>query len=257
VSRGHINFPDEVQLGEALTRIHNTPAPAESKPMTEGIQLEKIRQIIHKAGEGYLEPEEVSGLLDAAGIPRVKEIVLRSESELERQMGELSFPLALKVVGPVHKSDVGGVVLGIAKEAELRRKFASLMEIQGAEGVLIQPMLQGMELFAGASYEPYFGHVVLCGLGGIFVEILKDVASGLAPLSVEEARRMIKSLKTHRMMTGYRGQEGVDTDRFAEILVRLSSLLRHCTEIAELDLNPIMGRGKELAVVDARIRIQK
>jgi acetyltransferase len=165
--------------------------------------------------------------------------------------------VVLKVVGPVHKSDVGGVVLGIEKEDELHRHFDSLMQIEGAEGVLVQPMLQGMELFAGASYEPTFGHVVLCGLGGIFVEVLKDVASGLAPLSATEARQMIGSLKAHKMMTGYRGQEGINTEGYADILVRLSSLLRHCTEIAELDLNPIMGRGDELVVVDARIRIQK
>jgi acetyltransferase len=123
--------------------------------------------------------------------------------------------------------------------------------------VLLQPMLEGIELFAGAKYEPSFGHVILCGMGGIFVEVMKDVASGLAPLSMAESHRMIRSLKGYRIMKGLRGQEGIDTEVYARILVRLSTILRYATEIAELDLNPIVGNGERLEVVDARIRIQK
>ena len=91
--------------------------------------------------------------------------------------------------------------------------------------------------------NPAFGHVVLCGMGGIYVEVLKDVASGLAPLSMAEAEQMIRSLKGYKMLEGIRGQEGINIESFAEIIVRLSSILRYATEIAELDLNPIMGTG--------------
>ena len=97
----------------------------------------------------------------------------------------------------------------------------------------------------------------LCGLGGIYVEVMKDLASGLAPLSMTEAHRMIHSLRGYKILEGIRGQDGINIQSYAEIIVRLSSILRYATEIAELDLNPIMGKGDQLAVIDARIRIEK
>jgi acetyltransferase len=163
----------------------------------------------------------------------------------------------MKVIGPVHKSDVGGVILGIDNDIDLLDHYQKMRKIEGATGVLLQPMLSGLELFAGAKYEPNFGHVVLCGLGGIYVEVMKDVATGLAPLSMTEASRMIRSLKGYKMLKGVRGQAGVDVQSFAEIIVRLSSILRYAIAIVELDLNPIIGNRHELVVVDARIRIEK
>jgi acetyltransferase len=118
-------------------------------------------------------------------------------------------------------------------------------------------MLSGRELFIGATYEERFGHVVLCGLGGIFVEILEDVASGLAPLSYNEAYSMIRSLKSYKIIQGARGQKGINEHKFAEIIVRLSSLLRFATEIKELDLNPLLATEDDIVVVDARVRIEK
>ncbi|MDX2432917.1 MAG: acetate--CoA ligase family protein, partial [Bacteroides sp.] len=115
----------------------------------------------------------------------------------------------------------------------------------------------GIELFVGAKHETLFGHVILCGLGGILVEVLHDVAAGLAPLTMKESHRMISSLKGSKILDGVRGQEGINKEAFAGILVRLSTILEFTGEIAEMDLNPIMGRGDDLVVVDARIRIQK
>jgi acetyltransferase len=163
----------------------------------------------------------------------------------------------MKVVGPVHKSDVGGVALGIDNDIDLMEHFQRMMKIEGATGVLLQPMLEGIELFVGALYEPGFGHVVLCGLGGIYVEVLQDIASGLAPLSRAEAGRMIRSLKGYKMLEGMRGQPGINIAALEEILTKLSLVLSHNEQIAELDLNPLMGRGDQLVVVDSRIRIQK
>ena len=257
LSRGHINFPDEVLLGQALTRIHNTEPPAGSKAYLEGVDVKSVRKVVDKSEDGYLDPVLVGQFLDAAGIPRAEEGVVTGESALRNLASSIGYPLVMKVVGPVHKSDVGGVTLGITNEKNLLEQFGRMMEIEGAEGVLLQPMLDGIELFAGAKYEPTFGHVVLCGMGGIFVEVMKDVASGLAPLSMAESKRMIRSLKGYKIMEGIRGQEGIITDVFAEILVRLSAILRYATEITELDLNPIMGKGDSLVVVDARIRIEK
>jgi len=131
-----------------------------------------------------------------------------------------------------------------------------MMRIRGAEGVMVQAMLSGTELFVGAKYEPKFGHVVLCGLGGIFVEVLEDVASGLAPLTHQEAHSMIRSLKSYRIIKGTRGKEGVNEKKFADVIVRLSTLLRFATEIKELDLNPLIGTPAGVTVVDARFRVE-
>ena len=167
------------------------------------------------------------------------------------------FPVVAKVVGPVHKSDVGGVVLNIKGEQHLALEFDRMMQIPEAHAIMVQPMLKGTELFIGAKYEEKFGHVVLCGLGGIFVEVLKDVSSGLAPLSYEEAYSMIHSLRAYKIIQGTRGQKGVNEDKFAEIIVRLSTLLRFATEIKEMDINPLLATEKEVIAVDARIRIEK
>ena len=180
----------------------------------------------------------IQQLLNAVRIPVVKENVVTSKRELLSVAKKTGYPLALKVVGPVHKSDVGGVTLNIRSEKHLEAEFNRMMRIKGVKAVLVQQMLSGTELFIGAKYEPRFGHVILCGLGGIFVEILGDVSSGLAPLTFNEAESMIRSIKSYRIITGTRGKPGINEAKFAEIIVRLSSLLRYATEIKEMDLNP-------------------
>ena len=123
--------------------------------------------------------------------------------------------------------------------------------------VMVQPMLKGQELFLGAKYEDRFGHVVLCGLGGIFVEVLKDVSYGLSPLSYDETYSMIRSLRGYPIIKGTRGQRGVDEQQYADIIVRLSTLLRFASEIKEMDINPLVATERGLFAVDARIRIEK
>jgi len=257
LSKGHINFPDEVLLGNALNKVFNAPMPAAGKVYLDGVDIKRVRKIIEDAGSGYLDPASVSGILDAAGIPRVLEWIIESRGELDRLAGSIEFPVVMKVIGPLHKSDVGGVILGITDRQDLADSFEKMKKIEHFEGVLIQPMLSGLELFLGASYEERFGHVMLCGMGGIFVETLKDVASGLAPLTFAEARNMIHSLKGYPILEGTRGKRGININLYAEIMVRLSSVLRYSPEIAELDLNPLIGEKNGIRVVDARIRINK
>ncbi len=257
LSHGTINFPDEVQLGRALTLVYGTEAPAAEPDKAEGIDLLSIGGLIDSSGEGYLAPQVIQKILDAAGIPRVNEEVASDEASLDRLAHKTGFPLVMKVVGPVHKSDVGGVALGIDNDIDLMEHFQRMLQIEGATGVLLQPMLEGIELFVGAKFEPGFGHMILCGLGGIYVEVLKDMASGLAPLSRAEAGRMIRSLKGFKMLEGMRGQPGINITAFEEILVKLSVVLCENEQIAELDLNPLMARGDQLVVVDSRIRIEK
>lgn len=257
LGKGHVNFPDEVVLGRALTRISNTPFPAEESAILDKINISRIREIISNAPNGYMEPERITQLLEVASIPVVKEAVILNRRELIKMAGRIGYPLALKVVGPVHKSDVGGVTLNIKSDAHLEAEFKRMKKIKGVKAVLIQEMLSGTELFIGAKYEPAFGHIILCGLGGIFVEVLGDVSSGLAPLSYNEAESMIRSLKSYKIIHGTRGQEGINENKFADIIVRLSGLLRYATEIKEMDLNPLIGNANEITVVDARIRIEK
>jgi acyl-CoA synthetase (NDP forming) len=257
LDKGHVNFPDEVVLGRALTKISNTPHPAEEKIFLKNIDVPLIRQIIDDSSNGYLEPAIIQQLLNAAHIPVVAETVVDSKDDLLSVAEKTGFPIALKVVGPVHKSDVGGVTLNIKSVNHLEAEFNRMMQIHEVKAVLVQKMLSGTELFIGAKYEPRFGHIILCGLGGIFVEVLGDFSSGLAPLTFNEAESMIKSLKSYRIIKGTRGNPGINEAKYAEIIVRLSSLLRFATEIKEMDLNPLIGSTESITVVDARIRIEK
>ncbi len=256
LSENHVSFPDEVLLGRALTSVHNTPPPAQEKIELHGVDIPRIRAIIDTCERGYVPPKTIQALLEAASIPLVKEGVGGTREEILALAAGTGYPLVMKVVGPLHKSDVGGVTLNVRSEEHLLAEFERMMRIRGAKGVMVQAMLSGTELFVGAKYEPKFGHVVLCGLGGIFVEVLEDVASGLAPLTYHEAHSMIRSLKSYRIIKGARGKEGVSEKKFAEVIVHLSTLLRFATEIKELDLNPLIGTPAGVTVVDARFRVE-
>ena len=257
LAKGNVNFPDEVLLGRALTKVAGTPAPSAEKIFLENIDIPLIRKIIDGASEGFQPPDVIHQLFDAAGIPSVKEMVVKSEEEAVDAASRLGFPLVMKVIGPVHKTDVNGVVLNIRGLKNVKYHFQRLREIEGATGVLMAEMASGLELFIGAKYENKFGHVVLCGMGGIHVEVFKDVTSGLAPLTMCEASSMIKNLKAYKLLKGYRGQKGVSQRKFAEIIVRLSTLLRFAVEIRELDINPLFGNGDRIVAADARILIDK
>lgn len=255
IAKGRINFPDEVVLGNALARVYHTPRPCPENSALPPADASKIRQIIDNSHDGFLPPEQVQGLLDAVGIPRVEEAVVISRKEAVKAARRLGYPLAMKVVGPVHKSDVGGVVLNVKTDREVENEFTRMMRIEEASAVMLQPMLKGTELFAGAKYEDKFGHLVLCGMGGIFIEVLKDVSQALSPVCPGEALSMIRSLKSYGIIQGVRGQKGLNEQLFAEIILRLSALCEEAPEIEELDLNPLLGEGDNVVAVDARIRL--
>ena len=202
LSKGHVNFSDEVTLATALSQIMRTPQPAPPELELYGVDVPRIREIIYRetnrlkffaeqSGKaeregiqsGYLAPDIVREILECAGIPLVPEMVSIEKEELVAFAERVGFPVVAKVVGPIHKSDVGGVTLNIRTPEHLAMEFDRMMQIKDATGVMVQKMLKGTELFIVAKYETRFGHVTLCGLGGIFVEVLKDVSSGLATLS--------------------------------------------------------------------------
>lgn len=258
LKKGHVNFSDEVTLATALTQIMKTPKPASPEIELFGVDIPRIREIIGGIKEnGYISPDLVHQIFECAGIPMVPEMVSDSKSELTAFADKVGYPVVAKVVGPVHKSDVGGVALNVRSAEHLAMEFDRMMKIEGAKAIMVQKMIKGKELFIGAKYEPRFGHIVLCGLGGIFVEVLKDVSSGLAPLSYEEAYSMIRSLRAYKIIKGTRGQKGLNEQKYAEIIVRLSTLLRFATEIKELDINPLLADEDNVTAVDARILIEK
>ena len=258
LQKGHVNFSDEVTLATALSQIMRTPKPAPPEVQLYGIDIPKLNKIIFSIeNNGYVSPQMVRDILSCAGIPLVPEMVSTSKDELIAFAYEVGYPVVAKVVGPVHKSDVGGVTLNIRTAEHLALEFDRMMGIKDAIGVMVQKMLKGTELFIGAKYEERFGHVVLCGLGGIFVEVLKDVSSGLAPLSYAEAYSMIHSLRGYKIIKGTRGQQGINEQKYAEIIVRLSTLLRFATEIKEIDINPLLADENNVVAVDARILIEK
>jgi acetyltransferase len=257
LSRGRINFPDEAILGNALCRVYQTTKPVAAEIDLPEIDKNTIRKVIEKNGDGYLQPDDVQTLLDATGIARAGEKVVITADEAVEAAAMLGFPVVMKVVGPVHKSDVGGVVLNVKDAEGVRKEFNRMIQIKETTSILIQPMLSGVELFAGAKFEPKFGHMVLCGMGGIFIEVLKDVQTGLAPLTNSEATSMIQNLKSYKIIKGVRGQKGVNEKMFADIIVRLSALVTAAPEIIEMDLNPLLGSPEKVVAVDARIRIEK
>ncbi len=257
VNKGHVYFPDEVIFGKALAKVYQTPYPRPYASKILGIKQDKIRTIIEQAPNGYLPPQQVHELLDAAGIPTARECIVKTETELLAQAATIGYPLVMKVVGPLHKSDVGGVVLNVRDSQTLVAEFRRMIQIKNTYAILLAQQLSGTEIFVGAKKEETFGHIVVCGLGGIFVEVLKDIQTGLAPLSTEEGLSMIKKLKSYPIIQGIRGQKGVNENRFAEVVARVSRLVETAPEIAEMDLNPLLGNAEDVVAVDARIKIEK
>ena len=257
LNKGNINFPDEVVLGKALAQVYKTPFPVLTEITLPSINKEKVRALIDEAKNGYLNSKSTAFLLDAAGIPRVKEIVESSKEALLSKIKQKNFPIVMKVVGPLHKSDVKGVILNVISKKEVSQNFDKLMQIKNATGVLVQPMVSGLELFVGVKKEDRFKHTIFCGLGGVFVEILKDISAGLSPLSKFEIEQMIKGLRGYKLLQGARGKVGVNIETFIDIIQRVSALVEVAPEIIEMDMNPLIGSKKEINAVDVRIRIEK
>ncbi len=257
LSKANINFSDEVLLGKSLSRVYNTPKQAPVEFEIPEVDTKTIRQVVDNAGNGYLAPAEMQKLLDAARITRANERIVKTKEEALQCAKEFGYPLVMKVIGPVHKSDVGGVVLDVMDEETVTKEFDRLIQIKDTTAVLISNMLFGTEIFIGAKREEGFGHLILSGLGGIFIEVLKDIREGLAPISKQEASCMIRGLKGYGIIKGTRKQEPVNEEIYIETIMRVSALVQAAPEIFELDLNPLLGTKNSLTAVDCRIRIEK
>ena len=261
IAKGRINFPEECVLGNALVKVWNTPKPQPEHVDLPQVDVDRIRKTIDKCESGYLEIADYNELLDAAGISRKKSV------EVDKKEDALAFakevncgkdtPLVMKVVGPLHKSDVGGVTLNVKDLDTVSKEFDRLMAIKDTYAVEMYPMLDGTDVYIGAIRDEKFGHQIFFGLGGIFIEVLKDVQSALAPITADEAKQMLTKLRGYKILQGVRGQEPVNIDLYADQVARVSALVQAAPEIVEMDLNPLLGNPRYVTAVDARIRIQK
>jgi len=200
------------------------------------------------------------------GITIPKFQLATNEKEAARIAQEIGFPVVAKIVSPeiLHKSDAGGVKVGLNTVADVEAAYRTIMENAKAYdskanllGVLIMEMApKGTEVIVGAIKDSQFGATLMFGLGGIFVEVLKDVTFKIAPVSMDEAREMINGLKASALLKGYRNTDPVDIDALAQVLVSISNLLMDHPEIRELDLNPVMAYAKGVSTVDARIILE-
>ena len=261
IAKGRINFPEECVLGNAICKVYNTPKPQPEHVELPKIDVARIRKTIDRCKDGYLEIADYNELLDAAGISRKKSVeVSKKEDALAfaKEVGcSKDVPLVMKVVGPLHKSDVGGVTLGVKDLDTVAKEFDRLIVIPETYAVEMYPMLDGLDVYIGAIKDAKFGHQIFFGLGGIFIEVLKDVQSALAPITAAEAKEMLKQLKGYKILEGIRGQEGVNIDLYADQVARVSALVQAAPEIVEMDLNPLLGNPRYVTAVDARIRIEK
>ena len=251
---GGVSFPDEVLFGKALAKVLTQQEPV-INPELPPVDFKMVRSVIDNCKEGYLSPDDVRKLLDAAGILSAREAIVNDIDALKKSARDIGYPLVMKVVGPVHKSDVGGVVLNVTDEDTLVSEFSRMISIPETTAIMLQPMLSGTQIFVGAKKEGKFGHLVMCGLGGIFIEALHDITYSLAPISVAEADDMIRGLRGYKLIQGARGQEGVNETLFNEAIRRVSAQCCAAPEIYEMDLNPLLGNPRQVIAVDARIRI--
>ena len=219
-----------------------------------------------KEGRKFLLEPEAKTVCKEYGIPVTNFKVAKNETEAVEFAEEIGYPVVLKIVSPdvIHKSDVGGVVINLKDAKDVRNTYKRIMDNVKKHkanakivGILVQEMApQSTEVIVGATKDPQFGPTLMFGLGGIFVEILKDVTFRIAPIKEDEAREMITEVKAYPLLKGYRNTPLADIEAIVEILLNTSRLIMEHQEIKELDLNPIMVYEKGAKTVDARIILE-
>jgi acetyl coenzyme A synthetase (ADP forming)-like protein len=211
-------------------------------------------------GEGWLQPEEVDALLACYGIPMAASRVAFTPEEAGARAAELGVPVAVKAVGPLHKTDVGGVRLGLEGEEAVSAAATEMQERLRAlgeplKGFAVQEMVEGVEMLVGVTHDDVFGPIVACGAGGTIAELLKDVAVRVAPVTDTAAREMVLSLTTYPLLDGYRGAPRADVPALEEVILRVSALASDHEAIREMDCNPVMVGQTRAVVVDSRVRV--
>ena len=227
-----------------------------------------VREVLERVGRGRTQLTEVESkeVLQGAGIPVIETKLVRTKQEAMTLSTSLGFPVAMKVASPdiIHKSDAGGVKLGLANATQVGNAYSDIMSTikqrfpqAEVHGVSLQKMAPpGIEVIIGISQDAQFGPVIMFGLGGVLVEVLKDVSFRIVPLSRRDAREMIREIKGYPLLQGYRGQEPADIPCLEEMIVKVSELAEKHPQIKELDLNPVFAYRDGAVAVDARIILE-
>lgn len=204
-----------------------------------------MKVLVEKEAEDFLEKE---------GFPVAKRKIVRTEEDMLKAAKEIGYPLVLKVVSKkiLHKSDVGGVKTDLRNENELRTAFKEIMNIKDAEACLVQKFIIGDWFLIGLKKDPTFNHVIAFGTGGIYTEVIKDVALRICPIGLDEVRKMMKETKSYKILEGIRGKR-LNIESVEKMLLKTSDLTRKYPNIQELDINPLVVNEKESVVVDVRI----
>jgi acyl-CoA synthetase (NDP forming) len=214
---------------------------------------------------GWLTPEEVDQLLGCYGLPVVRTERATTPEEAGRAAAKMAVAVALKAMGPdiVHKSDVGAVALGLIGETQVTaaaREMADRIAAGGLtlEGFVVQEMIEGgVEMLVGVAHDPLFGPVVACSAGGTTVELVRDISVRVTPITDLDASEMVRSLKTFPLLDGFRGMAKADVAALEDVILRISALVEHHPEVAEMDCNPVIVLAHGALVVDARVRVQE
>jgi len=222
---------------------------------------QEIENILAAArDQGWVLEPEAKRLFSLAGMDTPQFIWAKELGEALDFAGQIGYPVVAKVVSPqaLHKSDVGGVAAGLENEAQLSQTFSRFKGIEGFAGMLVEEMVSGVELIVGAKVDYQFGPVILFGIGGTGVEIYQDTTLRMAPLQKEDVVSMIKSLKAHQLLEGYRGSGGVNLEELSRTLITFSSLVMELKQLIEsVDLNPVICSPQKCLVADARIILNK
>jgi acetyltransferase len=270
----HYRFPEDAARAlSAMARYVRW----RSRPRTEfkrfdDVQRDKVREVLTRAKNEkrrFLPEPEAHEVLHAYGLPMLNSRLVQDEAEAVRAAHEIGFPVVMKIVSPdiVHKFDVGGVRLNLQTEAEVKNAYADIIrKVKAARqdvriwGVFVQEMVRGgKETILGMKRDPHFGPLLMFGLGGIYVEVFKDVIFRIAPIRELSARHMIEGIKGIKLLRGFRGEPPSDIEAIAQSLTRLSQLVTDFPEIEEMDINPliVLPSGSGARVVDARILISE
>jgi acyl-CoA synthetase (NDP forming) len=220
----------------------------------------EIRDILEKSKKwGWVLEPDAQKIFSLYGFKTPKYAVATKAAQAVSMARQIGYPVVAKIVSPdvVHKSDVQGVVVGIKDDEALIRTLARLSRIDGFVGMLIAEMAKGIELIVGAKNDFQFGPMILLGMGGVGVEIYKDVSLRMAPLKTRDADHMIQELTARKLLTGYRGSEPINLNALKKTIVTFSHLMMDMQDVVEsVDLNPVMCTAKSCIVVDARIMLK-
>ena len=250
INKGGSVFFDEVSFGKALSSVYNMPALFET-------DMDKAKPFFRESNDAgrFLTAAETRELLEKYGLPVVEQEILNKETELDKIPASW-YPLVLKAIGPLHKTEAGAVRLNINHPDDARRHFRELMQLENVDAVLVQPFVKGyLELFAGVHNGGMFGKALLFGKGGIDVEIWQDVRKLLLPVSRQEAEWETRRLKIYPFFEGFRNMPPVPMDEWIDLLLKINKLVMENPSLSEMDLNPVLVTSGGLKIVDARVKM--